>query len=525
MLFFNKTIMFIIQAVLVIAAVLVFSLFDPFNLFNRTKISVKNTPVVVESMRDIGELITAEYYGEVMASSLEEDIQNVTDTRTVRKNAIQEIEQEVLDVLDSITGIGNNRRKLTRRFNEKYPDIAQTDEYSLLLEYAKEHHDKNEKELLMFYYASFRKKDKKGLLDNVKLDSYLSKKYPTPELNKKARKKNLVLLGRGSVKAGIDFKEFSDKNFRYVETTNTVQLLRSRPRILRHTINPWFIPKKKIPGFEFLHVGSKVDHGQVAIDKSMKVKQACLDQLREDALKANILEHAKKNAEVNLAGFFSIIMGKPIKVQIFGHPLEAYIEEVLNPQKFSAIPYAAIDSLIAVHLNESTKATLLFADSVLRVVKPLNVIDSDFVSAELLAVQREIEKDPFITLHEQSMLNEPPRLTDRDMLYFILSNYSQKDFKNFADHVEDTTTLMGLSLKFNLRKSGETKEKFQEAILKRKMEMWSAYQVRIGDDARFPKETPEDTVRQKTNTDVVADKQVKPAAGGQKSKKSSGESQ
>jgi len=58
----------VLQIALVVAAVLVFSYFDPFGFLSPKKKTLKNTPIQVRSIKEIGQLITAEYYGEVIAS-------------------------------------------------------------------------------------------------------------------------------------------------------------------------------------------------------------------------------------------------------------------------------------------------------------------------------------------------------------------------------------------------------------------------------------------------------------------------
>src|SRR4051812_28360718 len=70
-----SSVSFLIQAILVIAAVLLFSFFDPFNIFGSKKKTLKDTPVSVTSIREIGELITAEYYGEVLGSLKEINVE------------------------------------------------------------------------------------------------------------------------------------------------------------------------------------------------------------------------------------------------------------------------------------------------------------------------------------------------------------------------------------------------------------------------------------------------------------------
>jgi len=75
---FFKNLAFLIQAAIVVAAVLLFSFFDPFGMFGSTKTKLENTTVSVESIRNIGELITAEYYGEVLSSFKEAYIEKLS---------------------------------------------------------------------------------------------------------------------------------------------------------------------------------------------------------------------------------------------------------------------------------------------------------------------------------------------------------------------------------------------------------------------------------------------------------------
>ena len=61
-----KAIPFLLQVILVVVVIVVFAFWDPFGIFIPTKLKLKDTPVDVQSIRDIGQLITAEYYGEVI---------------------------------------------------------------------------------------------------------------------------------------------------------------------------------------------------------------------------------------------------------------------------------------------------------------------------------------------------------------------------------------------------------------------------------------------------------------------------
>ena len=78
-----KAIPFLLQVLLVVAAVAIFAFFDPFGIFIQTRQKLKDTPVDVRSIREIGELITAEYYGEVIGSYAHEVEQRQDTSRQI----------------------------------------------------------------------------------------------------------------------------------------------------------------------------------------------------------------------------------------------------------------------------------------------------------------------------------------------------------------------------------------------------------------------------------------------------------
>ena len=79
MLIFWKQIGLVVQIAIVVAAVLLFSFFDPFNLLKSKKLNLEHTPINVKSIQEIGQLITAEYYGEVLNSLQQSRINQVID--------------------------------------------------------------------------------------------------------------------------------------------------------------------------------------------------------------------------------------------------------------------------------------------------------------------------------------------------------------------------------------------------------------------------------------------------------------
>ena len=65
-LFLKKYWSYILDSLIVVAVILAFTFWDPFGIFNTAKI--RQTATLVTGIREIGELVTAEYYGEVISS-------------------------------------------------------------------------------------------------------------------------------------------------------------------------------------------------------------------------------------------------------------------------------------------------------------------------------------------------------------------------------------------------------------------------------------------------------------------------
>lgn len=490
--------MFLIQAALVVAGVVLFSFFDPLNIFNSRKLTMKDTPTVLEQFRQIGELITAEYYGEVLASSVE--IEN-TQKKDMRKSLHKQLKKFEGEFVGAVKRAEDFRRdgKFYREFKDKNPELVDDDLYVLLAEYW-EKMGFSEKEMILEY------KTKSTLIDTALLTNFLTAKYPPTEVNRKVRKSNLVLLGRGYVKAGIDLSNIGEHSLRYIESKKIIQLTMHQPEILRTSINPWFIPQKKIPGFEFLYIGSRVE-GDKAIKTSMKVKQECLDKLMEDAMKANILGQAKTNAEQSLSNLFSLLLDDRITVQIFSHPLVAYGEEIRQevrqqlstketiPLPERRLPYTLADSLVNQYSKSHLFETLVFLDSTYRWFAPTDIrrsfrdknIDSVFyLSLEIKGLYHDFQKDGILTRLEKETF-ERKIATDipnrRDSLYWIFSNLNKKNtgirFENF---VMDTTTVKGLSV--NLAAKGMLPSAVRGDLKTLKCSLWNAYLTKLTDSTK-----------------------------------------
>ena len=135
---FSKGASFLLQAIIVIAGVLIFAWFDPFDIFSPTKNTLKNTPIQVESIKEIGKLITAEYYGEAIAS-LDEVIEKELATVIINfSDTIDYINDHFEDAIAEL----QEQKKLPKKqnaFNVFYknnPKLIKTELFEVYLKFA-----------------------------------------------------------------------------------------------------------------------------------------------------------------------------------------------------------------------------------------------------------------------------------------------------------------------------------------------------------------------------------------------------
>ena len=191
-------------------------------------------------------------------------------------------------------------------------------------------------------------------LFEIETDEFKSVKK---EVIEKASKKDyrnsrLVLIGRGWVKAGFDFGELSDRNFRYDETRKRIHFIGLQPQIISATINPWFIPEEGVEGFEFL-IAERGARLKPVYTKM--VKQRCLDKLQQQAMDKQILERSQENAETHLKAFFSLLLDDEIEgVHFHTNFLDYTLDVILNDSLIRNEEIFTIDSSICYFNNNYT---------------------------------------------------------------------------------------------------------------------------------------------------------------------------
>ena len=447
MLNFNvKLIIFILEALLVVLAIVVFSYLDPWNIFNSKKITLKDTPAMVKSIQGIGQLITAEYYGEVLRSSGEELKISTDNMKQDDKDRLLKVLDDVSDALidlkytyDSLNKKLKNRRQVFREFKKRSSSIVNSPDYDDMLKIVDKNYDLSEKELLYYFYDEenadlddYAKKIKKAVYAVV-VTNFIEEKYKnTPREERKIAKNSVILLGRGWVKVGFDFSNFDDQHFNYLSDRNLVRLTYHSPKIISATINPWFIPERKIKGFEYVYVGNRIDKtadSENAVKIIRDLKASCLNDLINDAREAGIMESAKEQAEISLAQLFSLLLGKNITVKIFSYPHDALLDDLTQHKTITPRDVGMIDSLVSrYHLEESEK-TLAFLDTIHHGSATWKANLSPWPDAdknwEIVSRYHRIAADGVFTVQEHDALvgyikNTTPTL--KDYFYYALTD-------------------------------------------------------------------------------------------------------
>jgi hypothetical protein len=353
MISFWKNLTFVVQIIIVVGGIIVFAYFDPLGFLSPTKRKLENTSISVRSIKDIGQLITAEYHGEVLASYKEvlqindDEINNqIKVLHDDFKNAITEFGSSV-----DKSEIKLHPKRVIDKFEKEYPNLIGNIYYDSYIDWLKK------KKSISLRNKFFKKCFTDENYINIVVDEQALAKIKNFEFesaNKKELKQQIVIIGRGKVQAGYDFGKFTEKNFKYDKSTRTIHLIGFNAKILDYHINPWYIPEKHIPGYEIIMATGKAKKNPRYMNE---VKEECVQKLRKKAIESQILEKAKENAEENLKLFFSLIVGGEgiDKVVIYQDPVSYLIDDLLADTIIKNDELLIVDSL----LEKSYRAYIL----------------------------------------------------------------------------------------------------------------------------------------------------------------------
>lgn len=375
-----------VEILLVVAVLVVLAVWDPFKILGPSEPTLGDTPLSVSSIKEIGELVTAEYYGEVVASLKEAEIEEfepaeLNSEATALTDSLVLFFDRMKDERNLLGGKPNLR---TRIYRTRIPQLPFYNPYMRTVAKAwinempklKKQRDKLlekangnveevdrannlldielsdiEKELLPLMEAN-----QANLGEQLETFEQYFRKWKEAQLNdnRTTRRADVVFIGRGWVKAGFNFEEFNASNFSYDATTNTVFIKNIDPVLLDIDINPWFIPEKQVPGFELVRATGKAKNTR-AINRT---KAYCKEKLKRQALERDILTIAKNNARESLKKLFSLLLETEVRDVVFTSEYYThYLAEVLKDSTIDRGEALFLDSVIIQRRRELASLT------------------------------------------------------------------------------------------------------------------------------------------------------------------------
>ncbi|WP_200977704.1 DUF4230 domain-containing protein [Echinicola sp. 20G] len=374
---------FIIDILLVIGVVILLFWWNPMGIFGGG-LKLEDTANMVTEVNKIGELVTAEYYGEVI-TSIDEARLNPIKSEDIK----EEIGILQLDLLAALTNLTNYQKRPVDHRVEEYRESEKINNWRRIIKHEVDSRNIMEKlaylgyldeiaadplydDLMEFLWRqefepATDKEPKTRDLEKTMFQLYngLDNQQPFNEelkvafisnyhsnlnenLSRKESRKRLTMIGRGWVKAGFDFGELGPESVVYYEDRGIVHIIGLTPKILNADINPWFIPEKGIPGFQILD-----EKGQVNFHDAKRVKQYCIDKLTMYAYQAQILENARKQGEETLKNLFSLLTGQEIKQVVFhNNPFIEFAKEAEEDEWISYSEAYLFDSLLRMEIKK-----------------------------------------------------------------------------------------------------------------------------------------------------------------------------
>jgi len=305
--------------ILIVAAIVgAFAYFDPFGWF-RGPTKIKDTPLILSSVRSIGQLVTAEYYGEAVATLADTIFEDYTPS-TVNREAERNLQShtrfgEYYASRKAKALVGGRRKtnvNILTKLTDRFPDLAENPFFEkVLLHYARYNMlqpKENDLKIILWHIHEYRQPALKSP------EQFATATFPISENGKKL-KNQLVYIGRGTVRAGINFGRFTESNFWYNSTTHKIYLANIEPEILDYDINPWFIPEKGVKGYELVKITGKLKSDP--LPAAARVKLRCKENLRAQAIEVGIISQAKENARQSLKELFSMLLDEPVEDVVF----------------------------------------------------------------------------------------------------------------------------------------------------------------------------------------------------------------
>lgn len=438
----------VLDMALVVVAVLLFSFWDPFGIFS-TKLKLQDTANMVSKINDIGELVTIEYYGEVIASLHETEL----DIRVSDSIDQQNYDDFVLlkyDLFD-IFQENNSRKELKRYIQtsiEKRIREQEDQQYQSFILYLREellgrNNKKKEKrieryvkEVIQFLFNEIKKNYKR--LEENEFYSYLNENFHSSrsfsdyskDIVKKELKENLTMIGRGWVKAGFRFNNLNESNFIYDPARSVVHLFNIQPEILNTDINPWFIPENKIEGFHIISASRNVN-----FKDAKKVKLKCVRKLEEKAILAGVLNRANDYGVESLKTFFSLLTGEKVNDVVLH--ADNYINLYNNIAKDSVVSYTEIEFLLETINRKKSELDTIKNEKVLNIEnEKLKAFISKLRNVKYISDSSQFNFNYFFAISNSFLVTNTIKANNINEIDNYFNKYHFKIFDTINDKIE-----------------------------------------------------------------------------------------
>ncbi len=308
--------------IIIVAAVIIFSYLDPFGWFD-PKPKIQGTAILLREVKAIGELITAEYYGEALTSwpKVFEETALEEDTRDIQR-ILDGINEELDDANEEDKDESGKARIWSERQTWRHyqknirSHYNESELYDLIVDEVTKNINTNRFNKEKKAIIEIRKKIDVEIFNEAQFKSISN--IHVKGLPGKERRKDAVCIGRGIVRAGIDLSKVKEGDITIFDHSQTAYISNVTLKIIAVEMNPWFIPQKKVKGFEILKLKGRIDGDEILL-----LKSKCKELIEKQANDRKILAEAKKNAEEALLSFFNLIRQEPLKhVRIITDTLE-----------------------------------------------------------------------------------------------------------------------------------------------------------------------------------------------------------
>ena len=279
-------------------------------VFFQQSIDLEQTVLTIKEVNGISEWITAEYYGEALYSLSEyrEEAKTPQSGRFVPFSEIDSLHLFYIwkDSAESWYDRWHHELAVSEVKYEQYRDTGMMVKTPLFAEFHRLLGERREKKTFQFIQENF--------LHSTKYRRNITKLLDTKEYALIGNpKRDLVLLGRGWVKAGFDLEKLTAETLKTEQRADTLFIEgMPDPHVITSSINPWFIPDQ-LRGYEIVF---KAKSTKLSSEDVKQVKVGCKDKLEEAALENGLMETAWTSAESSMLSMLQLLGEEEISIVV-----------------------------------------------------------------------------------------------------------------------------------------------------------------------------------------------------------------